>query len=127
MSIGILLVAEPAVAILLGDKGIPAVPFVQVLVLHGAIRSCSTGAMPAFMVLNKPHINTQFTLSLIHISPTHVVTAQPGLIPPMNLGPFFLCAGGNFGVGRIHPVLHRRRRLLIGAPNRLLRLSLIHI
>lgn len=62
MSIGILLVAEPAVAILLGDKGMPAVPFVQILVLHGAIRSCSTGAMPAFMVLGKPQINTQFTL-----------------------------------------------------------------
>jgi len=65
MSIGILLVAEPAVAILLGDKGKPAVPFVQILVLHGAIRSCSAGAMPAFMVLGKPQINTQFTLMAV--------------------------------------------------------------
>jgi O-antigen/teichoic acid export membrane protein len=62
MSIGIMLVAEPAVSILLGSKGLPAVPFVQVLVLHGAIRSCSTGALPAFMVLGKPSINMQFTL-----------------------------------------------------------------
>lgn len=62
LSIGILLVADPAVTILLGERGRPAIPFVQVLVLHGAIRSCITGAFPAFMVLGKPQINMQFTL-----------------------------------------------------------------
>lgn len=67
MSIGILLVAEPAVAILLGEKGKPAVPFVEVLVLHGAIRSCITGAFPAFMVLGMPHVNTQFTFIAVTV------------------------------------------------------------
>lgn len=65
MSIGILLVAEPAVAILLGDRGKPAVPFVQILVLHGAIRSCITGAGPIFLVLGIPHINTQVTFMAV--------------------------------------------------------------
>ncbi|MBK7565218.1 MAG: lipopolysaccharide biosynthesis protein [Propionivibrio sp.] len=94
MSIGILLVAEPAVAILLGDKGIPAVPFVQVLVLHGAIRSCSTGAMPAFMVLNKPHINTQFTLVAVTIRLSILFACFPFM--GVMVAPWSLVAGSFF-------------------------------
>jgi lipopolysaccharide exporter len=79
MSIGIFLVAEPLVAILLGDKGLPAVPFVQILVLHGAIRSCIAGAGAAFMVLGKPQINAQTTLISVFVRLTVLFAAFPTL------------------------------------------------
>jgi len=61
--LGLGLLAEPAVLLLLGEKGRPAIPLVQVYVLHGAIRSCVTGVFPAFLVINRPEINTQITLA----------------------------------------------------------------
>lgn len=91
MSIGILLVAEPAVAILLGERGKPAVPFVQVLVLHGAIRSCITGAGISFMVLGKPHINTQFTLLAVMVRLTVLFACFPLL--GVMVAPWSLVAG----------------------------------
>lgn len=73
-SIGILLVAEPLVAIMLGDKGRATVPFIQVLVLHGAIRSCIGGVLPVFYVLGKPRINTQLTFLAILVRLTVLFT-----------------------------------------------------
>jgi O-antigen/teichoic acid export membrane protein len=91
MSIGILLVAEPAVAILLGEKGRPAVPFVQVMVLHGAIRSCITGAFPVFMVLSKPHINTQVTFAAVGVRLIVLFSCFPTL--GVMVAPWSLVAG----------------------------------
>jgi O-antigen/teichoic acid export membrane protein len=51
--------AEPAVRLILGPKAAPAVPYVQVFVLYGAVRSCGIGITPLFMVLNRPALSTQ--------------------------------------------------------------------
>jgi lipopolysaccharide exporter len=53
--------AEPAVHLILGPKAAPAVPYVQVFVLYGAVRSCGIGITPLFMVLNRPALATQVT------------------------------------------------------------------
>lgn len=55
--------AEPAVRLILGPKAAPAVPFVQVFVLYGAVRSCAIGISPLFMVLNRPELSTQVTFA----------------------------------------------------------------
>jgi lipopolysaccharide exporter len=54
--------AEPAVTFTLGSKAMPAVPFVQVFVLYGAVRSCAIGISPLFLVLNRPALATQVTI-----------------------------------------------------------------
>jgi O-antigen/teichoic acid export membrane protein len=65
ISLGLGALAEPSVAVVLGDKGREAVPFVQVYVLYGAIRSCLCGIFPVFMVLGRPEVNTQVTLAAV--------------------------------------------------------------
>ena len=67
LSIALLAVAEPAVSLMLGDKGMQAVPFVQVLCLHSALRSCIAGILPVFMSLGRPQINTQVVLSNVTV------------------------------------------------------------
>ncbi|MEY3251524.1 MAG: hypothetical protein RL227_497 [Pseudomonadota bacterium] len=54
--------AEPAVTFTLGPKAMPAVPFVQVFVLYGAVRSCAIGISPLFLVMNRPELATQVTV-----------------------------------------------------------------
>jgi lipopolysaccharide exporter len=65
LSLALGLMAEPIVALVLGPKGKEAVPLVQLFVLHGAIRSCLCGVFPAFMVLNRPDINTKATMAAV--------------------------------------------------------------
>lgn len=67
LSIALLVMAEPAVSLLLGPKGLPAVPFVQVLCLHSALRSSIAGILPVFMPLGRPHINTQVVFSNVGV------------------------------------------------------------
>lgn len=67
LSIALLVLAEPAVGLLLGPKGLPAVPFVQVLCLHSALRSCIAGIQPIFMPLGRPQINTQITFANVGV------------------------------------------------------------
>jgi len=55
--------AEPAVHLFLGPKAAPAVAYVQVFVLYGAVRSCGIGITPLFMVLNRPALATQVTFA----------------------------------------------------------------
>jgi len=63
LALGLGMFAEPAVLMLLGEKGRAAIPFVVVYVFHGALRSCVCGVFPAFMVINRPEINTQITFA----------------------------------------------------------------
>ena len=63
LALGLGLFAEPAVLLLLGEKGRATIPLVQVYVFHGAIRSCVTGVFPAFLVINRPEVNTQITFA----------------------------------------------------------------
>lgn len=67
LSIALLVMAEPAVHLLLGPKGLPAVPFVQVLCLHSALRSSIAGILPVFMPLGRPQINTQVVFSNVTV------------------------------------------------------------
>lgn len=62
---GLALTAEPLVKILLGAKALEAIPFIQILVLHGAIRSCISSLPPFYMALNKPSIGTRITFTTI--------------------------------------------------------------
>lgn len=62
VSIGMMLVADPLVALLLGPKANGASDFMKVLVLHGAIRSCMVGVFPVFLAMGKPHLNAQVTV-----------------------------------------------------------------
>ena len=67
LSIALLVMAGPAISILLGPKGLPAVPFVQVLCLHSALRSSIAGILPVFMPLGQPKINTQVVFSNVTV------------------------------------------------------------
>ena len=62
LSLGLGALAEPAINVVLGAKGHDAIAFVQVYVLHGAIRSCLCGVIPIFMVLGRPEVMAQVTL-----------------------------------------------------------------
>jgi O-antigen/teichoic acid export membrane protein len=77
MSVGILLVADPLVVVLLGEKGREAIPFVQVLALHGALRSCICGALPIFIALGMPRVNVQVTLAMVIVRLAVLFAAFP--------------------------------------------------
>jgi len=62
---GLALTAEPLVKILLGPKGLEAIPFIKILVFHGAIRSCVSSLPTCYMALNKPSIGTRITFAII--------------------------------------------------------------
>jgi PST family polysaccharide transporter len=67
ISIGMGLVAEPLVAILLGSNGKEAVPYIQVLSIHGAIRSCQTGMPNAILALGKSYIPARIVFAVVII------------------------------------------------------------
>ncbi len=67
VSIGLGLVADPLVSILFGEKGHEAVPFIQVLTLHGAIRSCATAMPPVFLAMGKPSVGTIAALTSVSV------------------------------------------------------------
>lgn len=77
LSIGLGVLAEPAVTVVLGDKGREAIPFIQVYVLYGAVRSCLCGVYPVFMVLGRPEINTQVTFAAVAVRLTVLFAAFP--------------------------------------------------
>jgi lipopolysaccharide exporter len=77
LSLGLGVLAEPSVGVVLGEKGREAIPFIQVYVLHGAIRSCLCGVFPVFMVLNRPEINTQVTFAAVAVRLTVLLTTFP--------------------------------------------------
>ncbi len=109
MSLIIMLVAEPAVVVLLGERGRAAAPFVQVLVLHGAIRSCFAGAGPAFMVLGKPQINMQITLFAVAVRLSILFTCFPVL--GVMVAPWSLVAGSCVSFLTVWVQLKRHMRL----------------
>jgi len=79
LALGLGVMAEPAILLLLGEKGRPAVPFVQVYVLHGALRSCLCGIFPVFLVLKRPEINAQVTFALVTVRLAVLAVAFPYL------------------------------------------------
>jgi lipopolysaccharide exporter len=77
LALGLGAVAEPAVQVVLGEKGREAVPLIQVFVLHGALRSCLCGIFPVFMVLGRPEVNTQVTYAAVTMRLTVLALAFP--------------------------------------------------
>jgi O-antigen/teichoic acid export membrane protein len=61
LSVSLAALADPAIKLVLGEKGIPAIPFVQAFAIHGALRSTMSGIFPLFFTLGKPRINTHAT------------------------------------------------------------------
>lgn len=60
--IGIGLTAEHLVPVLLGDKWLAAIPFVQVLTLAGLIASCRGLARPLYMAINRPEVGAYLSI-----------------------------------------------------------------
>lgn len=85
LSVGLGILAQPTIALVLGDKGLPAIPFVQGLVIHGAIRSAACGVLPMFVAIGEPRHNTHATLivvairllSLLLLVPIYGIIAAP--------------------------------------------------
>lgn len=77
VSLGLGALAEPAVLLVLGEKGREAVPFVQIYVLHGALRSCLCGIYPAFTVLGRSDVNAQSTFMAVALRLTVLFTLFP--------------------------------------------------
>ena len=68
--IGIALLADPIVRVLLGPNWLAAVPIVQVLALHGALRVFRLTNNAVFNVLGAPYWNTAFSaIETITIAP----------------------------------------------------------
>ena len=55
---GIYVLAEAGVAVTIGEKWLPAVPVMQVLVFAGCIRSIAATTGPVFHAIGKPNIDT---------------------------------------------------------------------
>jgi O-antigen/teichoic acid export membrane protein len=62
-SIGIILIADPAITLLLGAKGEGAIPFVQVLAVHGTFRILGASAGPVYLAMNRPRLTTAISLT----------------------------------------------------------------
>lgn len=77
LSLGLGALAEPAINVVLGAKGHDAIAFVQVYVLHGAIRSCLCGVFPIFMVLGRPEVMAQVTLVTVVVRLTVLLLGFP--------------------------------------------------
>jgi len=95
LSILLLIIAEPAVLILLGSNGMPAVPFVQVLCLHSAIRCCIAGIQPVFLPIGKPKITTELAFYSVATRLSLLIILFP-IIGAM-AAPWSLVAGTSVG------------------------------
>lgn len=67
LSLGLAALADPAIRLVLGEKGVPAIPFVQAFAIHGALRSAMSGIFPLFLVIGRPRINTQATFMSVAV------------------------------------------------------------
>lgn len=95
VSIGMMLVSEPLLAILFGPNSAGAGAFMQVLVLYGAIRACQSGVSPVFMAMGHPELETRLTIISVAIRLTVLFTAFP--ILGAMAAPWSLVAGSAAG------------------------------
>ncbi len=58
VAVGILLVADPLVRTLLGDKWVDAIPLIQVLSLYGLVASFTANSGPVYLALGRPKVLT---------------------------------------------------------------------
>lgn len=67
VSIGMMMLAEPLVLLLLGEKWQAAVPLIQILVVFGAVRSLTSNSGNVFLALNMPGTITRMSLLYLAI------------------------------------------------------------
>jgi O-antigen/teichoic acid export membrane protein len=77
ISIGMGIIAEPLVIILLGPNAQEAVPFIQVLTIHGAIRCCQVGIPNFLTALGRPSIVTRMVMAVMLIRLTALFYGIP--------------------------------------------------
>ena len=79
---GVFVLAPEFTSIFLGEKWMPMVPAIQVLVLAGLIRSVGAPAMSVFRAVGKPQINTKWQLIqlLVLAASIYPLTIQWGIV-----------------------------------------------
>ncbi len=65
---GIALLAEPLVAVLLGERWRDAVPLIQVLAVYGGIRAAQANTGSVYLALDRPQFTTAMTLLSVVLS-----------------------------------------------------------
>ncbi|HEY8876277.1 MAG TPA: lipopolysaccharide biosynthesis protein [Roseateles sp.] len=79
LSAALAALADPAVRLILGEKGVPAIPFVQAFAIHGALRSTMSGIFPLFLTIGRPKINTYATFLAVAVRLASLVMLFPML------------------------------------------------
>lgn len=64
--VGLAAVAQPLVAVMLGDKWVDAVPLIQILAFYGVIGALQSNTGPVFMAQGKPRLLT--LTSAVHVA-----------------------------------------------------------
>ncbi|MEO6277437.1 oligosaccharide flippase family protein [Roseateles sp.] len=109
LSCALAVLADPAIRVVLGAKGIPAIPFVQAFAIHGALRSTMSGIFPLFLVIGRPRINTQATFLSVAIRLGALVVLFPRL--GVMAAPYALALGTFFSWCYVWMHLNRALRL----------------
>lgn len=77
LSVSLAALADPAIRLVLGEKGIPAIPFVQAFAIHGALRSSMSGIFPLFLTIGQPRINTYATFLAVVVRLSSLLVLFP--------------------------------------------------
>jgi O-antigen/teichoic acid export membrane protein len=109
LSCALAVLADPAIRVVLGAKGIAAIPFVQAFAIHGALRSTMSGIFPLFLVIGQPRINTQATFLSVAIRLGVLVVLFPRL--GAMAAPYALAIGTFFSWSYMWLQLNRTLRL----------------
>jgi O-antigen/teichoic acid export membrane protein len=89
---GIVLVAEPLVHVMLGEKWLDAIPLIQVLAIAGLTQALQTNKGSVYLALGKPKILTL-------LAAVHVVALIPALV-------FGATINGVMGAARATAIVH---------------------
>lgn len=109
LSCALAVLADPAIRVVLGEKGIPAIPFVQAFAIHGALRSTMSGIFPLFLVVGRPQINTQATFLSVAVRLGALVLLFPRL--GVMAAPYCLALGTFFSWCYVWVQLNRSMQL----------------
>lgn len=77
VTVGIGLTAEYFVPLLLGDRWLPVIPIMEVLVIYGGLRVSLANTGGLYLALGRPYLNTVMALSnLVVLAPTMIWAVQ---------------------------------------------------
>ncbi|RZJ12910.1 MAG: lipopolysaccharide biosynthesis protein [Rubrivivax sp.] len=77
LSVSLAALADPAIRLILGEKGVPAIPFVQAFAIHGALRSTMSGIFPLFITMGQPRLNAHATFLSVSVRLSSLVALFP--------------------------------------------------